>query len=180
VLDDGYPSGGNYWTDYKGVDVKSGPNQDKPGSDGIGDTPYVVDTNNKDRYPLMNTWFLDTTKPTANAGQDQTANVGATMTFDGGGSTDNVRIVSYEWDFGDGISGTGKTTTHVYTNPGNYTVTLTIKDGASNSATHQITATVVGRSADGIPTWAIGAGAAIAAIGIAIAAASLLRKRKRK
>jgi len=53
VWDDGYPSGGNYWSDYTGVDVKSGPNQDQPGSDGIGDTPYVIDENNQDNYPLM-------------------------------------------------------------------------------------------------------------------------------
>jgi len=52
--DDGYPSGGNYWSDYTGVDEKSGPNQDQPGSDGIGDTPYVIDANNQDNYPLMN------------------------------------------------------------------------------------------------------------------------------
>ena len=48
-----YPSGGNYWSDYEGVDVKSGPNQDQSGSDGIGDTPYVIDENNTDYYPLM-------------------------------------------------------------------------------------------------------------------------------
>ena len=53
--DNGYPSGGNYWSDYTGVDLKSGPNQDQPGSDGIGDTPYVIDENNTDRYPLMPT-----------------------------------------------------------------------------------------------------------------------------
>ncbi|MEM4713144.1 MAG: right-handed parallel beta-helix repeat-containing protein [Candidatus Bathyarchaeia archaeon] len=53
VWDDGYPSGGNYWSDYTGVDVKSGPSQDLPGSDGIGDTPYIIDAINKDRYPLM-------------------------------------------------------------------------------------------------------------------------------
>jgi parallel beta-helix repeat protein len=50
--DNGYPSGGNYWSDHTGVDVKSGPNQDQPGSDGIIDTPYIIDANNKDRYPL--------------------------------------------------------------------------------------------------------------------------------
>ena len=48
-----YPSGGNYWNDYTGADLKSGPNQDQPGSDGIGDTPYIIDENNRDRYPLM-------------------------------------------------------------------------------------------------------------------------------
>jgi len=51
--DNGYPSGGNYWSDYAGVDLKSGPNQDQPGSDGLGDTPYVIDPNSEDRYPLM-------------------------------------------------------------------------------------------------------------------------------
>jgi parallel beta-helix repeat protein len=54
IWDNGYPSGGNYWSDYTGVDVKKGPNQDQSGSDGIGDTPYTIDANNTDRYPLMN------------------------------------------------------------------------------------------------------------------------------
>jgi parallel beta-helix repeat protein len=51
--DDSYPSGGNYWSDYVGVDIKSGPAQDLPGSDGIGDTPYIIDADNVDYYPLM-------------------------------------------------------------------------------------------------------------------------------
>ncbi len=51
--DDGYPSGGNYWSDYAGVDLMSGPNQDIPGSDGKGDTPYVIDADSEDRYPLV-------------------------------------------------------------------------------------------------------------------------------
>jgi nitrous oxidase accessory protein len=51
---DSYPSGGNYWSDYTGVDVKKGSNQDEAGSDGIGDTPYVIDANNVDHYPLEN------------------------------------------------------------------------------------------------------------------------------
>jgi parallel beta-helix repeat protein len=55
--DDGYPSGGNYWSDYTGVDAKSGPNQDQPSSDGIADTAYVIYWNNQDNYPLMNPYF---------------------------------------------------------------------------------------------------------------------------
>ncbi len=51
--DDGYPSGGNFWSDYSGIDNCSGSNQDIcPNSDGIGDTPYGFQ-NNKDRYPLV-------------------------------------------------------------------------------------------------------------------------------
>ncbi len=51
--DNGYPSGGNYWDDYVGSDTLSGPDQDIPGTDGIGDVPYDVQGGSQDRYPLM-------------------------------------------------------------------------------------------------------------------------------
>jgi parallel beta-helix repeat protein len=53
--DNGYPSGGNYWSNYNGTDNNE---------DGIGDTPYVIDDNNQDNYPLVNvipefpTWII--------------------------------------------------------------------------------------------------------------------------
>jgi parallel beta-helix repeat protein len=53
VWDDGYPSGGNYWSNYNGVDDFSGAAQNVSGKDGIGDTPYQISTNNRDRYPLV-------------------------------------------------------------------------------------------------------------------------------
>jgi len=55
-FDAGYPSGGNYWSDYTGVDFYSGSYQNITGSDGIGDTPYIIDANNIDRYPLIYPW----------------------------------------------------------------------------------------------------------------------------
>jgi parallel beta-helix repeat protein len=51
--DNGYPSGGNYWSDYSGFDIYRGPRQDIPGNDGIGDTPYSIDADSRDRYPLV-------------------------------------------------------------------------------------------------------------------------------
>lgn len=52
--DKGYSRGGNYWSDYDGVDVKSGPFQSEIGSDGIGDESYTIDPYAQmDRYPLM-------------------------------------------------------------------------------------------------------------------------------
>lgn len=51
--DNGYPSGGNYWSDHTGVDMYGGSYQNETGSDGIGDTSYVIDENNQDSYPLM-------------------------------------------------------------------------------------------------------------------------------
>jgi len=56
--DDGYPSGGNYWSDYTGDDFYSGPYQNETGFDGIGDTPYVINENNQDNYPLIVPWPL--------------------------------------------------------------------------------------------------------------------------
>jgi parallel beta-helix repeat protein len=51
--DNGYPSGGNFWSDYTGIDQFSGPNQNLPGNDGIGDTNYSIDGDSWDNYPLM-------------------------------------------------------------------------------------------------------------------------------
>lgn len=61
--DDGYPSGGNYWSDYLGVDLFSGPNQDIPGSDSIGDTEYLVTPDGRDRYPLMSPFEMIHPRP---------------------------------------------------------------------------------------------------------------------
>ncbi len=44
--DDGYPSGGNYWSDYNGTDSLKGPYQNLTESDGVGDVPYKI--------PIMN------------------------------------------------------------------------------------------------------------------------------
>jgi len=59
--DNGYPSGGNYWSDYSGTDSYSGPYQNITGSDGIGDTPYYIRGirgDNLDHYPLMKPYTL--------------------------------------------------------------------------------------------------------------------------
>jgi hypothetical protein len=42
---------GNYWSDYNGTDNNG---------DGIGDTPYVIDINRTDRYPLMAPFNIST------------------------------------------------------------------------------------------------------------------------
>ncbi len=49
-----YPIGGNYWSNYGGPDQFSGPAQNIPGSDGIGDVPYPIHDKTFDYYPLVN------------------------------------------------------------------------------------------------------------------------------
>jgi parallel beta-helix repeat protein len=58
VFDNGYVQNGfgNYWSDYSGDDLFWGAYQNMTGEDRIGDTPYVLDANNKDNYPLMLPW----------------------------------------------------------------------------------------------------------------------------
>lgn len=63
VWDDGYPSGGNYWSDYTDVDLFCGVFQNLTGNDGLGDSPYAIDTKNEDRYPLIQPWSNDTVAP---------------------------------------------------------------------------------------------------------------------
>ena len=57
--DNGYPSGGNLWSDYTGVDNCGGPQQNIcPSPDGIGDTPYTF-SSSQDNYPLMTPFAVD-------------------------------------------------------------------------------------------------------------------------
>ncbi len=54
IWNDSYPSGGNFWSNYTGVDNCSGPLQNIcPEPDGIGDTPFIIDADSRDNYPLM-------------------------------------------------------------------------------------------------------------------------------
>jgi PKD repeat protein len=83
----------------------------------------------------------DTTSPVADAGGNRVIDEDELVQFDGTASTDNVEAVSYEWAFGDGSTASGPTPTHVYADPGEYTVTLTVTDAAGNTATDTITVT---------------------------------------
>ncbi len=142
-----YPSGGNYWNSYSGVDLKKGPNQDQPGGDGIGDTPFIVDADNIDHYPLMRPYTYFTKGiPFAYFNYTRNAPVtGETVTFDASTSLDlNGNIVSYVWDFGDGANATGANpiVTHTYTSVGSYQVKLTVTDNAGLTDTTTQTITV--------------------------------------
>jgi len=68
--------------------------------------------------------------------------IGQAVTFDASGSSDpDGTIVSYEWDFGDGLVGTDVVTTHTYESAGTFNVTLTVTDdlGATDTLQQEIT-----------------------------------------
>ena len=60
--------------------------------------------------------------------------------FDGSTSYDNSLIVNYNWSFGDGsyLDGIEQNPSHLYTQPGIYTVTLTVTDMGDNTDVDEI------------------------------------------
>jgi len=70
VWDNGYPSGGNYWSDHNGIDMYSGIFQNESGCDGIGDASYFIDVNNTDNYPLMKPWPIRTAETTVKIAEE--------------------------------------------------------------------------------------------------------------
>ena len=81
--------------------------------------------------------FAGISPPTAAFGFDpQAPKVNDIITFDGSPSHDDGQILIYIWDFGDGSTGEGITTSHSYTRPGEYDVTLTVIDNNGLSDTN--------------------------------------------
>ena len=64
---------------------------------------------------------------------------GSVCLFDGSGSTDDVAVTSYTWDFGDGAGSIGQSATHTYAGQGNYTTTLVVADAEFASDTASAT-----------------------------------------
>jgi PKD repeat protein len=78
---------------------------------------------------------------------------GQTVAFDGRASTDpDGAIASWTWTYGDGTSGTGATTSHVYAAPGTYPVTLVVADGQGASGTAQQQVAVLASNRPPVPT----------------------------
>jgi sugar lactone lactonase YvrE len=98
--------------------------------DGDGNLHITDSNNNRIRKVSFNN------PPLAEAGPDQVVIVGESVQFDGTGSSDpDGAIVSYNWEFGDGMTRSGAIVGHVYTSAGAFTATLTVTDDHDAVAT---------------------------------------------
>ncbi|HEV2519396.1 MAG TPA: right-handed parallel beta-helix repeat-containing protein [Thermoplasmata archaeon] len=88
----GYPQGGNYWSNYTGLDTKSGPGQNLPGADRIGDTPYALNPVTADPYPLMGAWVSHTLTFTETG---LASGVGWSVSVDGRSASTNTNALVF-------------------------------------------------------------------------------------
>ena len=64
-----------------------------------------------------------------------------------------VTYTSWDWDFGDGTTGSGETVSHTYNDEGSYDVTLTVSDGTTDSTLQKLDYIVVGRRVCIVPDF---------------------------
>ncbi len=72
--------------------------------------------------------------------------------FDAAASSDSDGvIVAYDWDYGNGVAGTGQTSGQTYATGGTYTVVLTVTDnaGSTSSGSQDLSVTTGGAAPDG-------------------------------
>jgi PKD repeat protein len=96
----------------------------------------------------------------AEAGDPQLVLRGETARFDAGASRPAAQISSYEWDFGDGSTATGRSATHSYAAAGDYTARLTVRRGAETD-TDTTAVQVVAPDASGLQVHVSNAGSPV-------------------
>jgi hypothetical protein len=154
---------GNYWNDYNGTDTNN---------DGIGDTPYVIDVNNVDSYPLMAP--VDFTGPSILVLSPEN------KTYDEGsiplGFTVNEAVaqITYSLDGKDNVSITGNATLSGLAN-GLHNVTVYAKDEFGNKGASETVSFSVDVPFPTILVIAPTVSAAVVGIGLLV----YLKKRKR-
>jgi PKD repeat protein len=91
---------------------------------------YQGKSGSEDAFIIKLIWQNPNTAPVAVINADRFGGIAPVMiNFDGSYSYDkDGTIVEWRWNFGDGSSSTGEITSHEYAIPGEYTVTLQVRD----------------------------------------------------
>ncbi len=134
-----YPTGGNWWSDYYGVDKCRGPLQnDCSAPDGIGDTPYFANSTFRDAYPLI----LPNRPPLVRIVGPAGVLAGRTTTYVADTLDPDGTVTSIAWDFGDGGMDSGPIVSHTYAASGTYPIKVRVTDNRSLSGSATLWLTV--------------------------------------
>jgi parallel beta-helix repeat protein len=161
---------GNFWSDYNGTDGNT---------DGIGDTPYLINATNQDRFPLVNPWDpagpIDTVPPRLTIVSPVHGVYNETsvpLTFH---ASEVCSSMSYSLDGQENLTVTGNTTLSGLSN-GLHNVTVYAKDEFENiGASETISFSVAEEPFPAVPV-AVASGVAVAIIGVGL----LVYFKKRK
>jgi outer membrane protein assembly factor BamB len=120
------PDGTQRWRFETGKAIASSPAIGSDGTIYIGSNDYYL-------YAIKGIYVKPNRAPVADAGPDRSIKVNVTVKIDGSKSYDpDLDNLTYSWDFGDGNSLKNTSlaiVNHIYSKPGNYTVTLEVSDG---------------------------------------------------
>ena len=94
-------------------------------------------------FKIINNDIAEQT-PAATATAPSAGKAGDPLNFSATPADSNNPILNYSWDFGDGVTVTGASTTHTYTHAGSYTVGLRCSGFASQPSVQRFTVTVTG------------------------------------
>jgi len=166
--DSGYPSGGNYWSDYNGTDDNG---------DGIGDTPYIVFENMTDHYPLMKPIAFDTTPPAVSiiSPENKTYAINnIPLTFS---LNEPASSIAYSLDGQEHITITGNTTLTGLPN-GSHSLTVYANDTTGNTGTSETIYFSIAKEPESFPTTEVATAAVVTATVVGAGLLIYFRKHK--
>jgi parallel beta-helix repeat protein len=161
---------GNFWNDYTGPDANG---------DGIGGSPYIIDSNNQDRHPLMKPWEPDVVSPRISVSSPEN------KTYTNGNVTlivytsEPTSKISYSLDGQDNVTIAGNITLNEMPN-GSHNLILYATDNAGNTGASE-TITFSMTVPDPFPTeLAAVAGVSIGFVSVGFVVYSVKFKRSMK